>query len=230
MSSDDLLYPNAISRLVALLELDDGIVCVFPDSNLIDVCSRVVKKGGCRRFDLEELLVRQECYIGPGALFRRAAFEKVGGWDPTLKLAPDREFWIRLASQGRFEFCTDTLAGYRMHEQSISYKDVSENVAREYIRVLDYYFSGKLTVPLPSVVVRRDEAYGYATLILARNCLRAGRFARGVELYREACALYAPLKGLGTKVRLLRNVASKPARVLIARVRALFAHVIDKVA
>lgn len=35
LSSDDLLYPNAVTELVALLEKDHSVVCAFPDSNLI---------------------------------------------------------------------------------------------------------------------------------------------------------------------------------------------------
>ena len=222
LSSDDLIYPQAIARLVDLLESNETIVCAFPDCDLIDIRSRVIKRNICKAFSLEDLVVLQECHIGPGALFRRDALEAVGGWDPALRLAPDREFWIRLAGLGRFAFCRETLAGYRMHAEAISYRDVSEDVGREYIRVLDQYFFGRLGTPEPSVLARRNEAYGYATLILARNCLRAGRWNRGLALYRQACLLHPPLGGLSTKIRLLRNVVSKPARTLLARMRSLF--------
>jgi glycosyltransferase involved in cell wall biosynthesis len=221
LSSDDILYPRAIETLVRVLEADDSIVCVFPDCDLIDSRSKVIKRQVCRPFDLEELVVRQECYIGPGALFRRRAFEVVGGWRAELKLAPDREFWMRLATQGRFDFSRDTLAGYRMHPHSISYKDVSEEVGREYIWVLNEYFNNSTYPPRPSLLARKSEAYGYATLVLARNCLRAGRWSRARELYREACRWHPPLSGSAVKARLLKNVVSKPARVAVAAARAL---------
>lgn len=221
LSADDVIHPQAVARLVELLESDDGIVCAFPDSDLIDISSRVIKRKVCRPFDLQELVVRQECFIGPGALFRREAFEAVGGWDPSLRLAPDREFWIRLARCGRIEFHPEVLAGYRLHQASISYKDVSEEVSREYLRVLDRYFSGELGEPDPAVLRRRDEAYAFATLLVARNSLRNMRIARGLELYREACALHPPLGGPRTKLTLLRNVLSKPFRSTVAMLRPL---------
>lgn len=221
LSSDDLIYPGALDELVRLLELNDDVVCVFPDSDLIDSHGGVIKQNVCRTFSLEELVVRQECYIGPGALFRRDAFDNVGGWDVGLKLAPDREFWIRLAGQGRVEFLSETLAGYRLHPKSISYKDVSEEIGLEYIRVLDKYFSGVYGEPLNSVLDRRDEAYAHATLILARNNLRSGNFRRGMHLYKNACLLYPELKKFNTKSKLLRNVLSKPARVIWAAMRNL---------
>lgn len=219
LSSDDLLYPGAISQLVTLLNSDSSIVCAFPDANLIDDRSRVIKKNVCQPFDLAELIVRQECYIGPGALFRRSAFDAVGGWRPELKMAPDREFWIRLAGQGRFEMCPEVLAGYRMHSLSISYKDVSEEVSREYLQVLDDYFRAA-SVPF-EIASRRSEAYGYAYLLLARNCFRAGRLKRGMQLYREACNLHPELRSVQVKARVLRNVVSKPVRMTLSGVRSL---------
>jgi glycosyltransferase involved in cell wall biosynthesis len=220
LSSDDTLYPRAVSKLIAVLEADPGIACVFPDADLIDEQSRVIKRGVCRPFDLAELVVRQECYIAPGAIFRRSAFEAVGGWKPELRLAPDREFWMRLATQGRIHFHQESLAGYRMHPKSISYKDVSEETSREYIRVLDDYFSSP-GVPA-GIAARKAEAYGYATLILARNRFRAGDLRRGAQLYQEACSLHPPLGAAGVKARLLRNVISKPVRIAIAGLRSAF--------
>lgn len=220
LSSDDIFYPGALRKLVAVLEADPSIACVFPDNDLIDEESRVIKRNVCRPFDLDQLVVDQECYISVGAVFRRSAFEAVGGWKPELRLAPDREFWMRLASQGSIHFHRESLAGYRMHPKSISYKDVSEETSREYIRVLDDYFA-RPDVP-PRIAARRQEAYGKATLVLARNRFRAGDFTRGFALYADACRLHPPLRSPAVKLRLLRNVVSKPARVALAAVRSVF--------
>ncbi|OYY13151.1 MULTISPECIES: glycosyltransferase [unclassified Polynucleobacter] len=220
LSSDDILYPGAVSKLVAILERDNSVACVYPDAHLIDNISHVVKRNVCRPFDLTDLVIRQECYIGPGALFRRDAFDLAGGWKSELKLAPDREFWMRLAEYGRIEFCQDVLAGYRIHPESISYKDVSEAIGREYLFVLDQYFDSS-SVPA-DLVVRKSEAYGYAHLILARNCFRAGLFRRGWELYEEACRIYPPLRSTSVKARILRNVVSKPLRIALATCRSVF--------
>lgn len=218
LSSDDILYPGAIESLIKRLESDPEVVCVYPDCDLIDEYSRVIKRNTCRRFDLEDLLIRQECYIGPGALFRREAFEAVGGWKPELRLAPDREFWIRLASRGSVIFHEEILAGYRLHTSSISYSDVSEAVGREYILVLDQFYA-QANVPA-ELIARKEEAYGRATLILARNCFRAAEFHRGLQLYREACAFHPPLASTKVKAQMVRNVVSKPIRMGLSRLRS----------
>lgn len=220
LSSDDILYPGAISKLVEVLLADDNIVCTFPNSDLIDSKSIVVKKNVCRPFDLIETIIRQECYIGPGALFRRCAYDAIGGWKPNLKLAPDREFWIRLSAHGRIEMCQSTLAGYRIHAHSISYKDVSEEVSREYLWVLDQYFIGEGV--LAEVELRKSEAYGYAYLLLARNSFRSGHYKRGLELYYEACRHHDPLRNVLVKIRVLQNIISKPIRIILSSFQSIF--------
>jgi glycosyltransferase involved in cell wall biosynthesis len=219
LSSDDILYPEAVEKLVAILENDRSIVCAFPDSSLIDEFSQVVKKNVCHPFDLAETLITQECYIGPGALFRKDAFEKIGGWRTDLRLAPDREFWIRMSSIGRIEMCHTVLAGYRTHPESGVVKEISEDVSLEYLRVLDDYFSDSC-IP-ENIAARKKEAYGYAYLLLARNNFRSGNIWRGIELYGVACSNHPELRGYKTKIRLLRNVVSRPIRRLISFFRAI---------
>jgi hypothetical protein len=198
-----------------VLDADPGVVCAFPDSDLIDAGSRVVRRGVCRPFDLETVVVTQECHIGPGALFRRDAFEAVGGWKTDLRLGPDRDFWMRLARQGRFHFVDESLALYRTHPAATSFRAASEEVSREFIRVLDDYFAAG-GVP-ERIARRRDEAYARATLLCARNALWRGELGHGLALYREACTLHAPLRSWASRLRLMRQGLSKPAKLLYTR-------------
>ena len=91
LSSDDLIDQRAIEICVNYLEAHPECVCVFPNADVINPHGKVIKKKVCREFVLEKIIVEQECFIGPGAIFRRDAFQKVGPWNPLLKLAPDRE-------------------------------------------------------------------------------------------------------------------------------------------
>lgn len=220
LSSDDVLHPAAVSELVKALESDSAIVCAYPDSNLIDEKSIVVKERVCRDFHLEDLIICQECYIGPGAIFRSDTYRTVGGWKTSLKLAPDREFWMRLARHGRFYFETKVLAGYRVHRESISYKVVSEEVSREYIEVLDDYFSNEDISE--AMRDRKSEAYGRAKFIIARNAFRAGNIARGIAVYREACRDYPSLKKPKYILQLIKNIIGKPLRMAWGKVKGLF--------
>lgn len=216
LSSDDLLLPDAIARLVAVLEGDSETVCVYPDCDLIDEQGVVVKRRLCQAFDLDELIVRQECHIGPGALFRAAAYRRVGGWKTYLRLAPDREFWMRLAGEGHIRFLPESLAGYRLHPQSISYRTTSDEQSREYLQVLDEYFDGGVAT---NILARKQEAYAFAYFLMARNAMRSGSFLRGCRYFIEACSRHRGFIHPRYVLQLVRNTLSKPARVMLARLR-----------
>lgn len=221
LSSDDVLYPRAVSAAVAVLEADAATVCVFPDADLIDEDDRVLKRRVFRPFDLAELVVMQECWIGPGAVFRASAYRETGGWKPELRLAPDREFWMRLSALGRFHFLDESLAGYRLHMRSMSYREVSEAQSREYLDVLDGYFAGATV--RPEIRAREIEAYAQANLLIARNCARSGQFGRARSYFRRAIELHPPLDSFATRLMLARTVAGKPLRLVQSKLRAALA-------
>ena len=213
LSSDDILYPGAISKLVSVLESNSDISVVYPNCHLINPRSQIIKKNVCREFDFESLVVRQECYIGPGALFRKDLFNKVGGWRSDLKLAPDREFWMRIGMYGHFEMIDEPLAGYRMHPKSISYYEKRPEIALEYVAVLDDFFSKKDIST--DIVLRKNEAYSNALLIVARSHFRSSDFRGGFRKYREAIEIYPKNKSIKTVFGLFRTSISKPVRRLL---------------
>jgi glycosyltransferase involved in cell wall biosynthesis len=222
LSSDDVLYDSAISSLVSVLEEEDNVVVVYPNCHLIDPSSRVIKRNVSRHFDYDELVIEQNCYIGPGALFRKSIIGQIGGWQPDLKLAPDREFWMRAGLRGDFRMIDQPLAGYRMHPNSISYYETDSRIATEYFRVLDSYFERK-DVPL-RLLERRQEAYANAQLLLCRMFVRQGKYREALACYRKAVSLHPALPRLKTIWMLFRTSISKPIRKIIWQLRSILAN------
>jgi len=215
LSSDDLLDSSAIQKLVDFMLRDSEIVCAYPNSNLIDEKSKIIKNAVCKDFSLKEVLIKQECWIGPGALLRRDVYDKVGGWKTNLKLAPDREYWLRVSNYGKIKMLKECLAGYRLHRESISYREISEATSREYLWVLDRYFESG---GVPEWALNsKNEAYGYANLIVARNCFRSGKIRRGFKIYREAIRLNENLLSWPVWLTLMRTILSKPVRTIYSR-------------
>lgn len=212
LSADDILSPQAISTMVNILESDEQIVCAYPNSNLIDSCSRVIKRGVCKQTNLIDLVIKQECYIGPGAVFRADCYRKIGSWDKSFKLAPDRDFWIKLLNYGHFFMSPNILAQYRMHGGSYSVRELSESQSREYIHFLDKYFSNP-DIPV-EIEERKNEAYGLATLIVAKNRLKDFDFIRGIDIYKEACKIHPKLKEIKYKILLARSTFARPIRAI----------------
>jgi glycosyltransferase involved in cell wall biosynthesis len=220
LSSDDILAPRCVETLVSELEANPDLVCAYPNSDLISPDSNILKHGVCRPFDLEKLVIEQECYIGPGALWRNAAHQRVGGWRPDLKLAPDREYWIRLADEGAFHFEDQSLAGYRLHPESLSSKVTSEQVSLEYVRVLDEYFKKK-SIP-DSIAWRKSEAYGCAYWLIARNMLRQGSIRLFLRYFRLASVTDPASVNIKNLIILARSSVGKPLRLFAGNARNLF--------
>ena len=210
LSSDDLLYETAIRELVTYLEQNPSVAMVYPDYDLIDPYSKLIKKNVAIPFNYDDMVVKQECGIGPGALFTHDCFVTLGGWQPSLKLAPDREFWMRVGIYSSIRMLHKTLAAYRMHPRSISYSEINPGVAKEYLRVLDAYYDR--TDIQPRLILRKREAYANARILMSRVRLRNGDFLGAFNEYKEAVRMYPAMERVSVLLMLVRTAISKPIR------------------
>jgi GT2 family glycosyltransferase len=65
----------------------------------------------------------------PGALFRRSAFEAVGGLNSEFGWAFDFDLFIRLSKLGKLQFMNQTMAQFRWHPESLSVEHRKHSVA-----------------------------------------------------------------------------------------------------
>lgn len=140
LSADDLLLPGAIEQSVQCLMNNRNAVLTYCDFNLIDPYANVVKRVNTPEFDYHDMVKRFICPPGPGAFFRRSAFEKEGGWNVSLKQMLDYEYWLRLGLLGRFVRIPSVLAAYRVHPGSQSFASSSQIRAEEPVTILTRYF------------------------------------------------------------------------------------------
>lgn len=217
LSSDDILHPSAVRKAVEYLTAHPEVVMVYPNCDLIDPNSRVIRTSLCRPFEYESLVVDQECYIGPGALFRRSALEQMGGWDPTLRLGPDREFWMRIGLLGRIQMIDEICAQYRMHPSSISYYQTDAVSANEFVRVAEKYFA-RNDVPA-EIIAKKQIAFSKAHLVAARIHLRGGRFGASLREIATAYKYNRRLNPFSILLMLARTSTSRSIHRLIWNIR-----------
>lgn len=175
LSADDILYPNAVAELVEFLEQDAQTCGVYPDYDLIDADSRKIRQVITPDFRQSDLVELSICQPGPGALFRRENFEKVGGWKKELRLLPDFDFWLRLSQDGELKRLDKTLAGFRVHESSQSFAAPSFEKSEEPITVISSFFESQTRTGL-----NQSRALAWAHVLSARLHLRAGRIRQSV--------------------------------------------------
>lgn len=184
LSSDDKFLPEAISSLVTFIESEKEAIVVFPDCDLIDANGKIILKSVVKPFDYRAVLVNHELYIGVCPLFRRTLFETLGGWRESLRLANDRDFWLRAANHGKLVMYPKTLGLYRTHATSMSYSLSDDIAAREHIGVIHYLNDNHLILPGYENLIPR--ALANASFFGARVHFRAGRWKKAHEQILEA--------------------------------------------
>lgn len=141
LSADDRLRPTAVRRCAEELAARPDVVLVYPDFGIID--KRSIRRATVcpPDFSRRALYAELHCLPGPGALFKRTAYEKAGPWRFDLRQIPDLDFFLRLALQGDFYHLPEVLAEFRKHPQSTTYRAVPFERGEEPLRMIDVLFS-----------------------------------------------------------------------------------------
>ena len=188
LSADDILLPNAVSTSVNVLQANSDVVLTYCDFNLIDEYSKVIRRVCPARFNYNDMVAKGVCPPGPGAFFRRHAFEAAGPWDSSLRQMPDYDFWLRLGLFGRIQHIPQPLASFRLHNESQTFRKTTESRAEEPIRIITNFFQRQA---LPPVIEQaKDEALSSAHIITTQLHLRAGRYRAAYASARRAFALF----------------------------------------
>jgi GT2 family glycosyltransferase len=120
LGDDDELVAGSLHRTSSVLDDDSRIALVYGGCEYIDGVGKrlwVNKSGKHAKYLMRfgPQLIPQ-----PGALFRRDAYEQIGGLDRRYKWAFDLDLLIRLSRVGKLHFLPTTLGRFRWHEGSLS--------------------------------------------------------------------------------------------------------------
>ncbi|WP_171019912.1 glycosyltransferase [Hydrogenophaga sp. 2FB] len=184
LSADDTLAPGAVSAAVAALQADPDAVATYCDYHLLDPQSRPVRQVQAPPYDYRAMFVDVVCPPGPGAFFRRDAYDATGPWNPALRQMPDYDFWLRLGLHGHFIRIERPLAGFRVHDDSQSFAPTTPQRAAEPVAIIE----GLLRTPglAPDIMTQGSQALAHAHLISAQLHLRAGRWGAAGRSVRAA--------------------------------------------
>ncbi len=200
LSADDVLYPDAIATLAAQLDATASVLAVYPDYDLIDAKSKILRRVQAPDFDLREMVERSVCQPGPGVLFRRDALAQTGGWNVDLRQVPDFEFWLRLSSRGAFARVPRALAGFRVHDGSQTFAAPSAAKSEEPASVMAAFLAGGGKDRWDAA-----RAMAWAHVLSARLHLRGGRLT---PMARHLRAAWRQDKSVAVELRFWHLLAS----------------------
>ena len=141
LSSDDLLLPGAVTRLVGPLVEEPEVVATYGGWDYVDDDGEKLVSVMPLEFTRQHAISKSDPGIGPGALFRRSALERVGGWSAGIQYSPDFDFWLRVASAGPIRLVPERLALYRWHEGMTGRSSAGAQIAKERLEILDGVFA-----------------------------------------------------------------------------------------
>lgn len=133
LNSDDTLLPGALNKVIAYFEAHPKIDVVSGHAHIIDADDRFLRKTFTDRFSLRDAAYRINSVIQPSTFFRRACFERSGGFNPCNRCSWDGELWIDMAERGaRFGRMNEFLSCFRVHGSSITGSAKLDQLLDEY--------------------------------------------------------------------------------------------------
>lgn len=128
-TSDDNKYEsNALEVMLAVLHKEPDIDIVYAYYDLIDADGKVISDQRhtekLEKDDINQIMENTEegieNWVGACFLYRREVQERLGGYDETLFLAEDFDFWLRALRHFQYKQIRQSLYQYRYHPASLT--------------------------------------------------------------------------------------------------------------
>lgn len=120
LGDDDLLAQGSLGHASQVLDGEPSAVLVYGSCDYVDPEGSVVWVNKSGQWASPLLHVGPDLIPQPGALFRRKAFDQVGGLSNTYDWAFDFDLFLKLKKIGKLRFISKTLASFRWHPDSLS--------------------------------------------------------------------------------------------------------------
>lgn len=142
--SDDVMLPQRLALQVAYMQGKPEVgICA---GNIEEIDAEGHSRGApralpLRRLDFEDVFLNRKAGApAPTLMFRREALERVGGFDPQIRLE-DLYIQLKITRAGYFvDILGEVLAQYRVHGSNTykNYRFMVDNVLRTYAQFSDH--------------------------------------------------------------------------------------------
>lgn len=141
LSSDDLVKPQWLARMVRFMDENPEILVGYPDYEIIDSQGRVTSVAVTPTYSREGMIAACAPSPGVGAVIRRTALRDLHALrNPEYRFAPDLDSWLRLSLRGPFARLGEVLGAWRDHEGSITVRDRTLARGIEMLRIAHRFF------------------------------------------------------------------------------------------
>ncbi|MHC4216153.1 MAG: glycosyltransferase family 2 protein [Planctomycetota bacterium] len=183
IDSDDLLMPDAIERMIAVMqnETDDVIVYgsylrINQDGNIYGRCKRKLLSGYVTEHLFQDIFIHS-C----GSMFPKRLLQNSRAFDTSLKVCSDYDLWLNLSTKYRFVALDAPTFKRRRHSKNLSTISYENRLTELEVLERFYYDRGGDKLVPKKTAMRRLSKEGY----------RTGRCAFAEGKYQQACNHFA---------------------------------------
>ncbi|MHA1469581.1 MAG: glycosyltransferase [Candidatus Asgardarchaeia archaeon] len=142
--ADDISFPERLEKEVAFLEDHQDVFCVSSWAIKIDENGEELEimdyPPPTHKEIRAEFLKVKNPIIDPASMFRRRAFEKIGGYSAEWRLVPDFYLWGKAISYGyKFDNILQPLVYYRKHDNSVTTIHQDKTVGEHFTMCRKYW-------------------------------------------------------------------------------------------
>ena len=120
IGDDDLLASGSLDFIEKEFRNGEELYLIYGACDYIDSSGNKIGQNQSGPWAMALAKVGPFLAPQPGSLFRRQAFEAIGGLDSRLNLAFDFDIFLGLSRNGKAKYMNKTFASFRWHEDSLS--------------------------------------------------------------------------------------------------------------
>jgi GT2 family glycosyltransferase len=128
LGDDDLLTKDSLKIALGRITREDSPVLIYGGCEYIDPAGKPIFTNKSGSWAVPLLRFGPQLIPQPGALYRRDAFEELGGLSQRFGWAFDFELFLSLSKKGKVAFVPEVLARFRWHPGSLSVSRRAESV------------------------------------------------------------------------------------------------------
>jgi len=189
LNSDDMYAPGAVASAVRALQQNPRAAWAVGDALSVDAEGRPFHHHRAAAWDLSALMTLH-ILPQPAVFFRRAAYERVGGVDPSFRYLMDHHLWLRLARvAGPPVYVPEVWAFARYHPQAKNLAEAAR-FGQEALRLARWLSTDPAYAP--EYRRQRRAVWAAAYRFSARYLLDGGQPWRALGHYLRAWAWHPP--------------------------------------
>lgn len=119
-SDDNYYHPSAIAEMVGFLQTYRNLDFVYAEMHIIDERPGAHPPRVWEVKPPQWLWAKESNAVGACFVYRRRVFEELGGYDSSVFLVEDYEYWLRVARRFQMQRLFKPLYYYRYHDDALT--------------------------------------------------------------------------------------------------------------